>query len=384
MEEKTILSEEQLEQVVEVLGNNRNETDKLLEQIEKEHENDDNSNAPLEEGTGQYIADGVILGDGEIDDLDFDHFENIDNTLDEIINNTIKDNVSKNYDLSDEEALSFANLIIDIKNKKKVTNVYESLPNKLKETVDNLAQDQDISNDKKKLFLDYTARALIEEMINDAELDSITIDLEKAMREMIPTPAEMYSETNREYIEDKFPEVAEKIRETDPKKADNLLDMRQGFIDSYTFEPMYELFKNSKIVKNIRRSEVLWSRVCNEYVSIAGICKFNLYPLNELVLALTTIGFTKLQATRIISLFVYTYTNGITDYKNEEEYNDIYRNAFANYFEANIKNLAISPDLASDFSKNIKNNLTELCNHIDTVISEKEAELSSKKKKKRG
>src|SRR5699024_457246 len=100
--------------------------------------------------------------------------------------------------------------------------------------------------------------------------------------------------------------------------------------------------------------------------------KFNLYPLSDLKIALTKINFTKEQSERIITLFVYTYIDGITDIKDPNEYNEIYRNSFANYFEGNIKNLAISPNLVSDFSKDIKENLVKLSNLIDKHITDKE------------
>ena len=75
--------------------------------------------------------------------------------------------------------------------------------------------------------------------------------------------------------------------------------------------------------------------------------------------------------------------DGVEDYHDESTYNDIYRNSFANYFEVNIKNLSINENLLSDFSKEIKENLVKLCDHIDTSIDEKEAELSNKKKNKK-
>ena len=98
----------------------------------------------------------------------------------------------------------------------------------------------------------------------------------------------------------------------------------------------------------------------------------------------TLLGYSETSAKRLITLFVYTYTNGIEDYSSEEEYNDIYRNAFANYFECNIKHLSISDNLLTDFSIKIKEDLEKLSNHIDTVITEKEAELFNKKKNKKG
>lgn len=376
-----ILNNEQLDQVVKTLEENKNETDLLLKQIEEEHKNDDNSNAPLETGEGVYVGDGVIL-ESEKDDLNFSHFDNIDSDFDAIVDSNINNIVSSKYNITDEEALKFSNIIIQAR-KGKVSNVYENLPNQLKKYIRDMAEEQKIPAESKDKFLEYSAKMIIEELINDIELDAMTIDLEKAMKELLPETIEMYSETNRDYIENEFPIVAEKIREENPDKAKNLLDMRQGFIDAYKFEAMYNILDNSKILKNIRRSNKIWNRIDSDYVSIAGKSKFKLYPLKEIELALIKIGYSEISAKRILTLFVYTYLDGIKDNTDETEYNNIYRSSFANYFESNIINLAINKNLISDFSKNIKENLNVLSNKIDEVITTRENELSSKNKKRR-
>ena len=54
-----------------------------------------------------------------------------------------------------------------------------------------------------------------------------------------------------------------------------------------------------------------------------------------------------------------------------------------NYFETNVANLAISNTLVSDFSKEIKQNLKNLADHIEKAVTEREKELSNNKKKRR-
>ena len=376
--EEVILTDKEVKKLSDSLEDYRNENDKLMQQIEEEHKDDDNSNAELEHGTAEMVSDGVPM---EIDeDLDFSDLDNLDLNMDDLVAKRLQTNIGDSYQISDEEAVEFANAIMEYKKNKK-TPIYHRLPEEVKKMVDKMVEEADsIPKSKKNLYLEYTAKAVVNELVNDAELDALTLDLDKAMKELLPTAEEMYSETNRDYIENKFPEVAESIRAENPDKADNLLAMRQGFIDSYTFDPMYKLLDNSKIIKAIRRCEKTWSRVEEEYAKVAGVCKFNMYPLHELVNGLVSIGYTKLQGYRLITLFVYTYTYDI-DYKDEKQINDIYRNSFANYFESNIKSLALSPNLVSEFSKDIKQNLDTIVTRIDTIISDKEAELSNKKKK---
>lgn len=385
MEDKNILNETQLNEVIETLEEEKNETDELLAKIEEEHANDDNSNAPLEEGEGTYVSPGVITPAGDDDSpfLDFNHFENIDTALDDIVNDNLKDALSANYNLTDEEVLKFANLIMRVRAGEKF-NMFPELPKVLQQHIIDMTTEQNIPVTQIAQFHQFSAQMIIDELIHDAELDALSIDLEKAMKELIPAPMEMYSEFNKDYIENEFLNVAEKIKEENPKTAENLLAMRKGFMDAYTYEPMYEALKSSKIVKNVRRSEVIWSRTNTEYLRLAEPSKFKLYSLDAILKSLTTLGYHIIDARRMVTLFVYTLTNGIVDYTDEAEYNDIYRNSFANYFEMNINNLAITPDLLSDFSKEIRENLDKLCHHIDILIDEKNAELSNKKKKKRG
>ena len=67
----SILTNDQVKQITDVLAENKSEADKLLEQIEKEHKNDDNSNAPLEEGLVEYNPNGILT---EVEDDDFAAF----------------------------------------------------------------------------------------------------------------------------------------------------------------------------------------------------------------------------------------------------------------------------------------------------------------------
>lgn len=382
MENNTILTEEQLNEVLGTLEESKNETDELLAKIEEDHINDDNSDAPLEEGEAVYVSPGTIVTEEDDDDfLKFSHFENIDTALDDIINDNLKTALSANYELSDEEVFKFANLIMRVRAGEKF-NMFPELPKVLQQQIIDATSEQNIPIPQIAQFHQYMAETIINELIHDAELDALSIDLEKAMKELIPTPMEMYSEFNRDYIENEFLNVAEKIREENPKTADNLLAMRRGFIDAYTYSNMYDVIEDNKIIKNIRRAEVLWSRTNTEYLRLANACKFKLYGLKNIHTSLMRLGFSDIEAKRIVTLFVYTYTNGVENYADENEYNDIYRNSFANYFEVNINNLAITPEIQSDFSKEIRDNLNRLSHDINTVIEQKNEELSNKKKKK--
>lgn len=256
MENKeVILTDDELNKVVNTLSENRNETDTLLERIEKEHENDDNSNAPLEEGEGMYVSDGTIIGVDEASTNDFSSFDAIDLDLGKLTEENLTATITEAYDMTEEEALKFVSVISRVRNKEKFA-IYNELPQKIKSQILSAAMESGVPQNQMPMYLQSMSKMIIEELVHDTEMDALSIDLEKAMKELIPSPLEMYSETNKEYIENEFPKVAESIKDKDPKKAENLLAMRQGFIDAYTFEPMYNILKNNKILKILKEQKL--------------------------------------------------------------------------------------------------------------------------------
>lgn len=376
------LTDDQLKQVVSTLEETKSDTDKELEQIEKESANEDNSNAPLEEGTGQYISDGVIMPINDEEDDEFSDLDNIDIDVEELLQESIKTEMGNKFDLSDEDTLKFATVINRVRANEDF-NVYKDLPDPIKENINKAMDEEGIAKSDRYLYLNNFARMLIEEIISDSEFNALSIDLEKAMGEVLPTPLEMYSETNRDYIENKFLEVAEKIKEEDPTRAQNLINMRLGYIHAYNFDNMYDTLDNTNVINKIRKASKYWNRIDNEYKLLAGKCKFKLYPLNETKNDLIKIGLSKESAEKLCALFVYTYIEDANDITDETIYNDIYRNSFANYFEMNMRNLALMKTPVTDFSKEIKDNIVKLSSYIDKRVSERETELLNNKKKRR-
>lgn len=377
------LTDDQLKQVVSTLEETKSDTDKELEQIEKDCNNKDNSNAPLEEGTGQYISDGVIMPVNDEEENDeFSDLDNIDIDVEGLLQESIKSEMSNKFDLSDEDTLKFASVINRVRANEDF-NVYKELPDPIKENINKAMDEEGIAKSDRYLYLNNFARMLIEEIISDSEFNALSIDLEKAMGEVLPTPLEMYSETNRDYIENKFLEVAEKIKEEDPIRAQNLINMRLGYIHAYKFDNMYDILDNTNVINKIRKASKSWNRIDNEYKLLAGKCKFKLYPLNETKNDLIKIGLSKESSEKLCALFVYTYIEDADDITDETIYNDIYRNSFANYFEMNMRNLALMKTPVTDFSKEIKDNIVKLSSYIDKRVSERETELLNNKKKRR-
>lgn len=367
--EKNTITETQLESVKEVLSNNRTDST----------DNIDSTDVDTELLEGEMIVNENGLS-SMIDPVDYSELDKLDEEADKLFEEAVNQRINSQFDLTDEEAIKFAEIINSIRNGKGYN--FNNLPKSVKDIITERLNEEGIPLKDHYMYRNTIGKIFLEEMISNTEIETASIDLEEAMKELMPAPTELYSETNREYIEVKFVEVAEKIKEEDPVRAQRLLDMRKGFIDSYELTPMKELMKDSKIISNIRKCSKLWKRVDKEYKKVAGVCKFTLYPLNHLVECLQRFDVEKESAMRLIALFVYTYTKGIENYKDENEYNDIYRNAFANYFEMNIRNLSTSKNVVTDFSKLVKSNILDLSKELDEIINNRISELETERNKK--
>ena len=163
------LTDDQLKQVVSTLEETKSDTDKELEQIEKDCADEDNSNAPLEEGAGQYVSDGVIMPVNDEDENDeFSNLDNIDIDVEGLLQESIKSEMSNKFDLSDEDTLKFASVINRVRANEDF-NVYKELPDSIKENINKTMDEEGIAKSDRYLYLNSFARMLIEEIISDSE-----------------------------------------------------------------------------------------------------------------------------------------------------------------------------------------------------------------------
>lgn len=172
---------------------------------------------------------------------------------------------SEESDLSEEEIYTLLNVIESYKKDKSI-NVYPLLPATLQKTVREIA----MSNGMPAFRYGEIAKYILEEFISNAGFEQAFVDIQKSLDEAlnIPSVVDMYSEHMRDVMEVKIPEMAEKIKDEDPEKAELLLKIKESFTNAYTFSFAKEEYeKNSRVRKTIRR--------CNDRELKLSIRNFN-------------------------------------------------------------------------------------------------------------
>ena len=186
--------------------------------------------------------------------VDIDLFDvNNEEVYNKAIEARLTDTVKSNMDLTEDEVYQLLSVIDGMKNKS--YRIYENLPDKVKNIIDNLMRESNIPFTNRE----SVSRFVMTEMINDAGVEEAYIDFEKALDQAlnIPSIADMYSEHTRSVMEENIPAMIEKIKDVEPEKAELLMRVKEAFTNSYTYEVAKKAYEeNSSIRKAVRRNSI--------------------------------------------------------------------------------------------------------------------------------
>lgn len=256
-EEKKILTDEELEAVINAAEEESKDVENDMRRIKEEVQV--NPDAELEKATvthGINENPDVAFATGLMEITDKDIFSIAEDEApseDTVISYEAITKTSAGSDLTEEEVYRLLN-VIDSFRKDNTINVYPLLPEKIQKTVREIAMANGIPASR----YGQIARYVLEEFISDAGFEQAFVDIQKSLDEAlnIPSVVDMYSEHMREVMEVKIPEMSEKIREEDPEKADLLLKIKEVFTNAYTFSYAKEMYEaNSRVRKTVRRCD---------------------------------------------------------------------------------------------------------------------------------
>lgn len=149
--------------------------------------------------------------------------------------------------------------------------IYNSLPPKVKDMILKEARKIGIEyNDK--AGLNTISKIFIESFVSEAALDDAFAQLQKDLSEAFNGKdiVESLLESRKEQFEDKFQEMANKMREVDPTHAAKLDSMVNAFKDAYTYNNLVEHFKslNNPTQLKLREGGKLLKRINRVYEDI--------------------------------------------------------------------------------------------------------------------
>lgn len=312
--------------------------------------------------------------------------------------NRMVENAKDSLNLTDDDAIAMISIISEMKKNPKYP-VYSNLPNSLKKIVDDIAVDgfHTPINAIPRANLDRIARMVMTEFASSEELNDAFIDLQKSIDEAlhIPSIMDLYTEHTRKVMEENIPEMAESIKEEYPEKAKMLLDVKEEFSHSYTFDRAREMYEsNSRLRKAVRRHDMEYKRVLQDFNSKNERSTFKMNDVTELPIVLhkTLIEDPEIMmaANKEDDKPVDDYVSGVVDMNITDD--DIQKfcvlickscenldptaildAAYMYYMMKNIIVLKYADEAKTDFAAELINNI---CNTI-AFIRDKEAEFNA-------
>ena len=289
------MSEEELNDLAEnTEANTPEEVTKMHESIEKAEEDVGSEDfAPEIKDIGLDDEFNAIMN-GNYDDLpetDADIFKVADGFMqpsEEAVEARMKDNMEM-FNLSEEDTILFLAVISKYK-KNKDMHLYGELPEGVKKLIKDLADAQDIPFSI--TTYNQIAKFFVDEFISSAEMDEAYVDFEKSLNEALkmPTIADLYSEHTKATMDEKIPEMIEKIKDEYPEKAELLQNIRDRFYEAYNLTRLAEHYKtNTRTRKLIRRDWEKPVRFCDEFNMINHRSKFKMPDCRSIIPALNRV-----------------------------------------------------------------------------------------------
>lgn len=284
-ENVNLMNDEELEELFDTLNkeNKDNESiqsmyeakeksaDELRELLDEEAETSDTS-SEVDPESGQPTGTHVVVagwGMGRKENL-FDDFLGIDDDelkpSSEADTDITESHVSKAMDSKDLKA-DFATIEkvkeLIMKRNRGERIKYSELPEVLKEKVNPVvaALGRGYTGPQIKTVRNMMADDIIESFYSEIitqKIDKEVVDLDTSIKNLAKTEyVDVNSDQRKQHFNTfviKFPQMAEKIKDTDPEKAKVMLDVSEGFKQAHSMEEMYAAYGNSKI--RIRRIDV--------------------------------------------------------------------------------------------------------------------------------
>lgn len=272
----------------------------------------------------------------------------------------------KDFNMNDEEALSIMNLIIDYQRDKSI-NVYSRLPEQAKKMVNMAAGHTTNIN-----IINKTAKELLEYFISSMNINEAHIDLQKSIQKELEMPGimEAFSEHQSEIMDLYLLEHAEKLKETNPEKAETILALREKYIDAINLTTLKnEVDSKSKNTKRLDKELKKYNKYCRDFNHKYEVkeCRFNIKSVLLVAKTLDRVLDEKYKGDDILK-FVILFIRVTRNYTP----NNVFEHAYMYY--------TINTLLSLDYLTPGKEIYTKLINNIEYIIDKiKEIENEERK-----
>lgn len=272
MENKNIMTEEQIDQVAKVLEENVSEDIKHLREINDAPFPHNTINKPelieaealveINPVTGEQTVIGPASSKSENDVTISDIVDGKDEDI--LADTTIKEETYSKlneYGLTNEETEQFTSVILRRLQGEKFS-IYKELPMKIKNMVRGMCGSNNINQ------LQACSEIVVDQFISELKIEQEFVDFQDSLKKEIGglDMMNIYDEYLKETMEDKLIAKANELEATEPEKAKTLREISEAYKDSYEFTTMIKaLEENWKETRRLDKEVKKYDRYCTEF-----------------------------------------------------------------------------------------------------------------------
>lgn len=359
------MTNEQLEELVQTLEENVSEDAKILRNIPE-------GNIYTED----IINEAVNTTGGELGESEDGICSIVAGTLDDRSEDALKEIISKDDNIDENEATQLMYTIMRY-NKKEKFNIYNELPERFKAAVRNIAAGSGVG----KTHYNSISATLLDEFIIEANVDKEFVDIQKAIEtelNIIPSLTDISLENTKDIMEIKLIETADHIKEHYPEKAELLYKISEVFTTTYTLSTLREFLKADRKTRNkVAEDNPNYDKFCKEFNLKADKSVFKIRDINMVAPVLNRVLPVEDISNEDIQNFIIVFCKycKTLDQTKVEDVVYIY------YFINDIIMLDYNYDQKTDFSKTLIENIIITINDIKECQESYEERFPKRKQK---
>lgn len=314
-----------------------------------------------------------------IPDNDIEYNPDNKNIAEEIVDTATDSNIDNNFDFAYNNEEDFIKILDVVKHLDDPNyKVYKNLPTSFQDTVRNIAIEQNISIEHWEDVAREFASKFKEYAGADDEFDKLQQELNEALK--VPSIMDIYNEHTEEIMNKNIPELIEKLKDTDPDKADQLAKVKEMYIKAFDFSMAKEKYNtNSKIRKAVRRYNNDFNSKIDYYNSRILHTDFKMHnAMNAYTALVSTLtnhtdhNYTEVDAKKFI-IYILASTEDL-------DFTNIADESYAYYLIKNIDMLKYLGEGLTDFSSQLISNICDNIEYIRNKEDEANASLQNKSK----
>lgn len=313
-----------------------------------------------------------------IPDNDIEYNPDNENIVEEIVDTTTDSNIDNNFDFAYNNEEDFIKILDVVKHLDDPNyKVYKNLPTSFQDIVRNIAIEQNISIEHWEDVAREFASKFKEYAGADDEFDKLQQELAEALK--VPSVMDIYNEHTEEVMNKNIPELIEKLKDTDPDKANQLGKVKEMYTKAFDFSIAREKYdNNSKIRKAVRRYNNDFNSKIDYYNSRSLHTEFKMHNAMNAYKALLSVitsrsnKYTEVDAKKFM-IFILASTEDL-------DFSNIADESYAYYLIKNIDMLKYLGEGLTDFSSQLINNIYDNIDYIRNKEDEVNASLQNNSK----